>query len=237
MPSCSVPTVAGLLAAAALAERFSESVTVVERDLLPDRPIARRGAPQGRHLHSLLSRGSQTMDELLPGFLGDLATAGALVLDDANLYAHLHPQRPLYVRWPLDPVVDPAALTTYQASRPFVEFHLRQRVSARSNVAVLVDHQVSEAVAAQPNRITGVRVSDRATGKLATLHAELVIDATGRGTRTPLLLEQLGYSRAPQRSFTANGIYYSQLLAIPGQDTFPEKMVRFCPAAPRAAAD
>jgi hypothetical protein len=43
-----------------LSEQFS-SVTVVERDRLPDNSIPRRGVPQGRHLHSLLSRGSQAL--------------------------------------------------------------------------------------------------------------------------------------------------------------------------------
>jgi flavin-dependent dehydrogenase len=47
---------AGLLTARVLSE-FYEHVTVVERDRLPDSPIQRKGIPQGRHLHSFLSRG------------------------------------------------------------------------------------------------------------------------------------------------------------------------------------
>jgi len=49
---------AGLVAAGVLSE-FYDSVTVVERDTLPDRPAHRRGIPQGRHVHILLSRGIQ----------------------------------------------------------------------------------------------------------------------------------------------------------------------------------
>ena len=52
----------GLLAARVLAD-FFETVTVVERDLLPDDPAVRRGVPQGRHVHVLLARGAQTFDE------------------------------------------------------------------------------------------------------------------------------------------------------------------------------
>ena len=69
-------SMAGLLAARVLTD-FYETVTVVERDWLPDGPVNRRGVPQGRHAHALLGRGSQILDELFPGFLDDLVAAGA----------------------------------------------------------------------------------------------------------------------------------------------------------------
>lgn len=51
----------GLLAARVLAD-FYQTVTVVERDTLPDDPANRRGVPQGRHVHALLTRGAQILD-------------------------------------------------------------------------------------------------------------------------------------------------------------------------------
>ena len=75
---------AGLLVARVLSE-FYRTVTVVERDALPDTPVARKGVPQGRHVHSCLSRGSQVMGELFPGLLDELAAAGAVVIDDGDL--------------------------------------------------------------------------------------------------------------------------------------------------------
>src|SRR5271155_2227629 len=74
----------GLLAARVLAD-FFETVTVVERDLLPDDPAVRRGVPQSRHVHVLLARGAQTFDELFPGFLDELVADGAPVWDDGEL--------------------------------------------------------------------------------------------------------------------------------------------------------
>jgi 2-polyprenyl-6-methoxyphenol hydroxylase-like FAD-dependent oxidoreductase len=74
----------GLLAARVLAD-FYRTVTVVERDVLPDDPANRRGVPQGRHVHGLLARGAQILDELFPGFLDELVAAGANVLDDWDL--------------------------------------------------------------------------------------------------------------------------------------------------------
>ena len=74
----------GMLAARVLAD-FYETVSVVERDVLPDDPTNRRGVPQGRHVHALLRRGGQIIDELFPGILDELAAAGAPVLDDGDL--------------------------------------------------------------------------------------------------------------------------------------------------------
>ncbi|WP_050899738.1 hypothetical protein [Mycolicibacterium rhodesiae] len=58
-------SMAGLLAAWVLSE-FYESVTVVERDVLPARAVQRRGVSQGRHLHMLLTRGLSHPVELFP---------------------------------------------------------------------------------------------------------------------------------------------------------------------------
>jgi 2-polyprenyl-6-methoxyphenol hydroxylase-like FAD-dependent oxidoreductase len=65
-------SMSGLLAATVLAD-FYRSVTVVERDALPDGPVNRRGVPQGRHGHALLRRGAQILEELFPGFVDELA--------------------------------------------------------------------------------------------------------------------------------------------------------------------
>ena len=69
----------GLLAARVLADAY-QRVTVVDRDLLPERAADRQGVPQGRHAHALLARGAQILDELFPGLLADLAAAGVPVL-------------------------------------------------------------------------------------------------------------------------------------------------------------
>jgi 2-polyprenyl-6-methoxyphenol hydroxylase-like FAD-dependent oxidoreductase len=218
---------AGLLAAAALAEHFS-TVTVVERDLLPDKPIARRGVPQGRHLHSLLARGPQVIEDLLPGFLDDLAVAGAVVLDDVDLH-RIYTRSGRYTVNRTGRLADPAALVMYLASRPFLEFQLRQRNAALGNVSFLDGRDVGEFVTSATDRITGVTVIDRAGGACETLEADLVIDATGRATRTPALLARLGYDQPPQRTFTTNGVYHSQQIAIPEQDNFPERLVLVLP--------
>ncbi len=68
--------IGGLLAARALSDYY-DAVTIVERDALDDTRLPRKGVPQGRHVHGLLARGSQTLDRLFPGFTDDVLAEGA----------------------------------------------------------------------------------------------------------------------------------------------------------------
>jgi 2-polyprenyl-6-methoxyphenol hydroxylase-like FAD-dependent oxidoreductase len=77
-------SIAGLLAARALSDSF-DTVTVVERDVLPDDPANRRGVPQGRHPHGLLTRGALALEELFPDLLDELVLAGVPYFDGRDL--------------------------------------------------------------------------------------------------------------------------------------------------------
>jgi 2-polyprenyl-6-methoxyphenol hydroxylase-like FAD-dependent oxidoreductase len=65
------------------------------------------------------------------------------------------------------------------------------------------------------DRVTGARIVDRARGQETTLTADLVVDATGRGSRTPVFLEALGYGRPAEDELLVHLAYASQLLRIP----------------------
>lgn len=203
---------AGLLAAR-VASEFYESVTVVDRDRLPDQPVHRRGVPQGRHLHSFLSRGTGILGELFPGILDDLAAAGAVVIDNADLsgrYARIG-------RHELNRtgrLADPRALAVYSASRPFVEFHLRRRVDKLGNVAFLDGHEAVAPVVAC-GIVSGVRITNRRNRLTQNLHADLLIDATGRAARTTEFIAGHGFGCVPQQRLDAKWGYSSQLLRIP----------------------
>lgn len=215
---------AGLLAAGVLSE-FYATVTVVERDQLPVRPRQRRGIRQGEHLHSLLSRGTHTLEYLFPGLLAELVADGANVVDDGDL-SRIDVRFGPYGFNRSQKLADPEALVMYFASRPFVEFHVRRRVQTLGNVRFLDEHDVVEPIAATPDRITGVRLVDRATGDDTPLNADLVVDAMGRAARTPAFLEKLGYGRPEERRSTAHATYSSQLLHLP-EGKVAEKMVFF----------
>ena len=222
-------SISGLLAARVLAG-FYRDVTVVERDELSAETTYRRGVPQARHVHGLLSGGLQAIDALFPGILAELAAAGATRLDDGDLSrvsltfaGHRLCQSHRLVK----------PLTMYVMSRPCLEARVRQRVRDVDNIHVLDGHDVVEILAGN-ERVTGVRVARRDTGGLRCLDADLVVDAMGRAARTPALLESLGYGRPEEDRITVQVAYTSQLLGIPA-DTVRESVVAVSPV-PRLPA-
>jgi 2-polyprenyl-6-methoxyphenol hydroxylase-like FAD-dependent oxidoreductase len=216
----------GLLAARVLADFFG-TVTVVDRDVLPDGPAVRRGVPQGRHVHVLLTRGAQILDELFPGFLNELVAKGAPVWNDGELSKlHLSFGGHEMLRSGKIPL-EARALAVYMPSRPLLECLVRQRLKAITNVTILGGHDAAELTStADRNRVTGVRVVKR------ELTADVVMDATGRGAHTPAFLEGLGYGRPVEDHIVMHTTYVSQLLRIP-RGTLREMLVNISPAPGR----
>jgi 2-polyprenyl-6-methoxyphenol hydroxylase-like FAD-dependent oxidoreductase len=173
----------GLLAARVLSERYPE-VSIVDRDMLPDGPASRRGVPQDRQLHVLLARGREAFDELFPGLSGELNALGAPLVD-------LQDQ----VHWYNDGYRmrrAPSRLVAVGISRPLLEHQVRCRVAGLSPVEFVGPAEVTDVIASPDGRrITGVRVWSG--GRERTLTADLVVDAGGRASRTPVWLERLGY--------------------------------------------
>jgi 2-polyprenyl-6-methoxyphenol hydroxylase-like FAD-dependent oxidoreductase len=173
-------SMAGLLAARVLSERF-ERVVVIERDGLPPIGEHRRGVPHGRHLHGLHPRGREILDELFPGFTACLTASGAVSCDVLG-----------DLRWQLSGYQLRQAdigLPGLFASRPFLEGHVRAVVQRLPGIRIL-DHTSAcgLTVTADNRRVTGVEVRGTRGGSPARLAADLVVDATGRGSRTPVWL-------------------------------------------------
>jgi 2-polyprenyl-6-methoxyphenol hydroxylase-like FAD-dependent oxidoreductase len=219
----------GLLAARVLADLY-DSVTVVERDVLPDGTANRRGVPQGRHVHALLGRGAGILEELLPGFTRDLGAAGVPALDYqdmSKMYLSLggHPSMRRGGFKSVPPL--------YMPSRPLLEGLVRRRVRAIANVTVLDGHDLVDFLTnTGRDRITGARVRAHDGDTDDVLTADLVVDATGRGARTPALLEGLGYGRPAEETVTVRVIYSSQLLKMPA-DTLEEMIALVGPVPGR----
>jgi 2-polyprenyl-6-methoxyphenol hydroxylase-like FAD-dependent oxidoreductase len=181
---------AGLLAARVLSERF-ERVVVIERDSLPPIGEHRRGVPHGRHLHGLHPRGREILDELFPGFTETLTADGAVgcdILGDLRWQLSGHQLRKAAI-----------GLPALFASRPFLEGHVRAMVRRLPGVRILEHHSICGLTATPDRRaITGVEVRPAHGGEPTRIAASLVVDATGRGSRTPVWLGELGYQRPAQ---------------------------------------
>ena len=224
-------SMAGLFAARVLSD-FYETVTVVERDLLPETAAQRRGVAQGRHLHMMLSPGSSYSDELFPGLLDELGAAGAHVPDPTD-------PSPFYLRFGdhelcrTGEFTSPDQIVILLASRPFLEHHVRRRVRRLANVTFLEGHDVVEPVVEPPDRVSAVRIVDRATGAPRVLETDLVVDATGRSARTPAFLEAHGYDRPADQKYTVNLTYSSQFFRIPIGALADEKIAVVSPTLRR----
>src|SRR4051794_91395 len=196
-------SVAGLLAARVLADRYT-TVTIIERDRLPSAAAQRRGVPHGHHVHAMLPPGLQIIEGLLPGFTARVASAGGLtgdILANVRWYLNGLPLRRTAV-----------GLTALSASRPLLEAAVRERVRALANVTVLDGHDVTGLCAsAGRDRITGAAVARRDGTGPRVVHADLVVDATGRGSRTPRWLAELGYG-TPSADRVAIDLAYSSCL-------------------------
>jgi 2-polyprenyl-6-methoxyphenol hydroxylase-like FAD-dependent oxidoreductase len=189
----------GLLAARALSD-FYASVTILERDAFPANDVPRKGVPQGRHTHGLLARGRVVLEEFFPGYSNEVVTqSGGLLGDIANDITWMGHNVAL--------AQGKSDLIGLLASRPVLEGHVRRRVLQLPNVRVIENCAVQGlATGAATDRVTGVRV--RIDGKdEQTLDADLVLDASGRGSASPAWLEELGYQR-PTEEKVEIGIGY-----------------------------
>ncbi|MFK0216424.1 FAD-dependent oxidoreductase [Streptomyces sp. NPDC090298] len=180
-------SMAGLLAARVLADAYDE-VVVVERDAITGTTTARKGVGQGRHVHGLLARGQQILDELFPGFTQEAVEAGIPTGDLGELRWFFNGRR-------LNPGT--TGLICVSATRPVLESRVRDRVAALPGVTLLERHDIVGLVTDEGrDNVTGVRVQSQEQGsEERTIDADLVVDATGRGSRTPVWLEEFGYER------------------------------------------
>jgi 2-polyprenyl-6-methoxyphenol hydroxylase-like FAD-dependent oxidoreductase len=177
-------SMAGCLAARVLADRF-ESVTVVEQYERPEPGRSRRGVPQENHVHLLLVRGREILEALYPGFVAELEARGACT---ADLSADIRCQH--YGLWK-DRYE--TGICAHYCSRALLDQVTRERTERLANVAVAYATKAVALTGGPERRVRGVRIAGARTGELA---ADLVVDASGGGSRAGKWLNDLGY-RAP----------------------------------------
>ncbi|GGZ51745.1 NAD(P)/FAD-dependent oxidoreductase [Streptomyces bluensis] len=187
----------GMLAARALAG-YAHSVTVVERDALPDGPVPRRGLPQARHAHVLWSGGARAIEDLLPGTTEQLLAAGAHRLAVTTDMVTLSAQG-WFRRWP-------ESHHMLLSSRDLLDATIRAQVLDDDRVH-LVERTEVRGLEGTAGAVTGVRVR-AGDGTERTLAADLVVDATGRTSRASRWLTALGLP-APARREVDSGLAYA----------------------------
>ncbi|GAB4556709.1 MAG: hypothetical protein Tsb0020_00190 [Haliangiales bacterium] len=221
-------SMAGLLAARVLAQHFGR-VTLVDRDRESLSPDPRRGVPQGRHAHVLLKAGADILEQLFPGLWVDMHHKGSVEVDLGADLAWFH-----YGVWKSRAH---AGVEMHCQSRPFLEWQVRERVRALPGVEVIADTSVeSLRYDRERGRVIGVSLRGRDQAAEAApreLLADLVVDASGRGTATPRWLAELGYP-APAEDVVATDVRYaSRVMRLPADLERDWKCLVIYPRAPR----
>jgi len=204
-------SLAGLLSARVLAGHF-DRVTVVERDSFPATAEPRRGVPQANHVHALMRRGRLILEQLFPGLESEMVAAGAVPVDMANDVAWLTP-RGWGVRFQSE-------LEVLSFTRPLLDFHVRRRLALLRNVRIIENTEIVRLLGDDSGTsVVGVLVqsgrndSDKVVGR--QLQADLIVDATGRGSQAPRWLAELGCPAPEETIVDAHLGYASRLYNIP----------------------
>jgi 2-polyprenyl-6-methoxyphenol hydroxylase-like FAD-dependent oxidoreductase len=183
--------IAGLLAARVLSDTYAD-VVVVDRDQLTGTSGPRNGVPHGRHAHCLVARGQQIIEELLPGVTQEMSDAG-VTLGDFNSQ----------IQWNFNGyrlAASDSGLICVSSGRPILEENIRRRVQAIPNVRFIERHDIVRLeTTPDKKRVIGAQIQSQEQGSQPeVLLADLVIDITGRGSRMPAWLGELGYQAPPE---------------------------------------
>lgn len=174
-------SVAGCLSARVLARHFDE-VLVLDQDTFSVTPEPRKTVAQEHHVHLLLNRGSAIIEALYPGFKRALLKAGAEEIDLSH-GVKCYAGNAWKQRWP-------TGITAHYCSRTLLEFVLRQQAMGVEKVKIIDGVRVKDLLY-RVGCVNGVLAT--IDGEERALEAALVVDASGRGSRTPAWLKQLGY--------------------------------------------
>lgn len=214
-------SMAGLLSARVLADGY-DRVTVLERDSLPTPTEPRRGVPQSTHVHVMMEPARVVLNDLFSGYQEAVRSEGGLVLDIGRKL-NFHDRGGFLAR-------PDTELPMPCASRPLFEAVVRRRIAATKSVTVreechFTDYLTDESATA----VEGVAFRSESGGE-ETLSADLVVDATGRTSRTPQWLTDHGYEAPPTEEVSVDLAYGTVLIERPPERNDP---YLFSPSPPR----
>ncbi|MYR58465.1 pyridine nucleotide-disulfide oxidoreductase [Streptomyces sp. SID625] len=194
-----------MLAAAAVKDR-ADAVEIIEAQDAPVGPGPRAGVPQAAHIHLLQTGGAEALDALLPGCTDLLLAAGAHRIPVTTNMVVCSPEG-WYRRWKR------STHHVITAGRDLTDSVVRERVLADTRVGVRARTR-AVGLLGDRGRVTGVRVRG-ADGTEYALGADLVVDASGRGTRMPQWLARLGVRGLEEATIDSGLAYASRVYRAP----------------------
>lgn len=221
-------SIAGLVTGRVLTKHF-DTVTIIERDRFPENPVPRQGVPQSHHNHVLLMRGAKILEALFPGLQTELSAAGALQLDIAKDAAWLYP-----MGWGIRFT---SGIMMLASSRSLLEWGIRQRLMQCPQVRFITESEVTSLLAnSDRSAITGVQVRlhnqlDPKSVSEQQIEADLIVDASGRTSKTPQWLTALSYE-PPQETVINSHVGYASRIYQPPANFSSDWQALYLQAAP-----
>ena len=173
-----------------------------------------------------LTYGASVMKALFPGLFPALIQDGTTPIDTV---ADFH-----WYNFGVWKARFTSGITFYCQSRPLLEGHVRRQVAARSNIRLLDACDVTRLCANQETtRVTGVQIHYReGEQREEMLSADLVVDASGRGSQTPQWLAALGYDQAEETAIKVDVGYATRIYHRPAHTRFEGNVLGIYSAPP-----
>jgi hypothetical protein len=149
-----------------------------------------------------MAKGQQILEAHFPGITAGMTAAGVRAGDfngDIQWFFNGQRMRPGH-----------SGLLCVPATRPVLEYHVRERVRKIPNVTFLDRCDIlGLQTTSDGQRVTGAQIRRQdGDGTAEVLPGDLVLDVTGRGSRTPAWLAELGYQR-PAEDRVKVGLAYT----------------------------
>ncbi|MBY7102229.1 FAD-dependent oxidoreductase [Bacillus sp. 6YEL31] len=169
-------SMAGKFAAKALSTSFKE-VIILDVGEKWDGKASRKRVPQSDHPHVLLKGGEKAIEELFPTITNELIEAGSIINNfTRDLKWHQ------FGLWK-QPFIGEVHMI--QQSRLLLEWHIQKRIHQISNITITYETLVKGLlVDGKLNKVCGVKVKYLETGMQEEVHADIVVDASGFGSKS-----------------------------------------------------
>ena len=202
-------SIAGLLAAHVLSDHFEE-IILIEKDNYVEDDKIRNGIPQANHVHILLVKGREILQDFFPELEKDLVKKGANKIDFLNDSRYRLPSG-----WA--PKFN-SGIVTFTCTRTLLENTLRHQIQKNSKIKIEKGKQITSLVLEKSNKIS------LKTKENEEIHGDLIVDCTGRNTKTPSWLEDIGFPK-PKETKIDSFVGYATRRYIPPKNDRKWKML------------
>ncbi|EKF24948.1 2Fe-2S iron-sulfur cluster binding domain protein [Mycolicibacterium hassiacum DSM 44199] len=211
-------SIAGIATAKMLTE-FFDRVIVLEKDDSHRRREGRPGAAQAWHLHHLLTAGRIELERIFPGIIDDMVREGAFDVDMAAQY-----RIRLGGTWKKPGTGD---IQIVCAGRPLLEWCIRRRLDDDPRITFRYEAEVSDLIYDRDtNTVLGAVVDDPAEPEI--IPAEFVVDASGKNTPVPEILDRLGVGAPEVEQDIINCFYSTMQHRVPPERRWRDKVMVIC---------